>query len=335
MGSCSKAYENWARFFRIGLSHAFPYIEESGDSMIDPLGPDPNDSVSTSRKGAEVVSEFEAPGSLSPLRPKVRYANYDSPEAQLRKEDPPRNPPSPRSEATRHAEILPRRGGPLRIQEAPISHPGCSARLFGSQPALSPNPRLDPSMRLHRLGTSRTKKAQQVRASHGCSQDRSLSLSSSKMLPLLEGNRRREPLPISSPTGPCTKSISSHLRSRISAPAIRASSRCPGLPLRRAETGPPTPRRRLCRAPGCRPEKCRRPGRTHRARRQTGQAHLVLHALRNHPARRLDPFHRLALRPNCLPHPLLTQPNGLHAAPITAWVTPKLFIGPQFGPKWN
>jgi hypothetical protein len=153
--------------------------------MIDPLGPDPNDSVSTSRKGAEVVSEFEAPGSLSPLRPKVRYANYDSPEAQLRKEDPHRNPPSPRSEATRHAEILPRRDGPPRIQEAPFPIPA-AAPASSSQPALSPNPRLDPSMPSTALARPAPRKPSKFERAMGVA--RTVLPIVGKMLPLLEGN---------------------------------------------------------------------------------------------------------------------------------------------------
>jgi hypothetical protein len=52
--------------------------------MIDPIGPDPTDLNKLPRRVNEVASEFEAPGSFSPLKPKVRYANYDSPEALLR-----------------------------------------------------------------------------------------------------------------------------------------------------------------------------------------------------------------------------------------------------------
>lgn len=58
--------------------------------MIDPLGPDPNDPASPVRKPGEVVSDFEIPGSTAPLRPKIRYANYDSPEALTRPEAPSR-----------------------------------------------------------------------------------------------------------------------------------------------------------------------------------------------------------------------------------------------------
>lgn len=58
--------------------------------MIDPLGPDSTDPNQTPRQVAEIVSEFETPGPPSPLRPKVRYANYDSPEAIRRTEVSPR-----------------------------------------------------------------------------------------------------------------------------------------------------------------------------------------------------------------------------------------------------
>ena len=69
--------------------------------MIDPLGPDPADPTTPPRQVAEIVSEFETRGSLSPLRPKVRYANYDSPEAIVRRTSPaepavqPTPPPKP------------------------------------------------------------------------------------------------------------------------------------------------------------------------------------------------------------------------------------------------
>jgi hypothetical protein len=57
--------------------------------MIDPLGHDPTD-----QRVTEVASEFETQGSLPPLRPKVRHANYDSPEALIRTETstPPTQP---------------------------------------------------------------------------------------------------------------------------------------------------------------------------------------------------------------------------------------------------
>jgi hypothetical protein len=57
--------------------------------MIDPLGPDPNDPATKPVNARDVISDFEAPGSAARLRPKVRYANYDSPEALIRPEAPP------------------------------------------------------------------------------------------------------------------------------------------------------------------------------------------------------------------------------------------------------
>jgi len=59
--------------------------------MIDPLGPDPTDPNQPPRRMTEVASQFETPGSFSPLKPKVRYANYDSPEALMR-HTPPAEP---------------------------------------------------------------------------------------------------------------------------------------------------------------------------------------------------------------------------------------------------
>ena len=59
--------------------------------MIDPLGPDPTDPANPPRQVAEIVSEFETPRPMSPLQPRVRYANYDSPEA-LARPTPPTQP---------------------------------------------------------------------------------------------------------------------------------------------------------------------------------------------------------------------------------------------------
>ena len=59
----------------------------SGGCMIDPLGPDPNEVATRPPKAPDVISDFEASG--APSRPKVRHANYDSPEALFRPEDGP------------------------------------------------------------------------------------------------------------------------------------------------------------------------------------------------------------------------------------------------------
>jgi hypothetical protein len=58
--------------------------------MIEPLSPDLTDPSQPSKHMTEVASEFETQGSRSPIRPKVRYTNYDSPEALVRTEASPR-----------------------------------------------------------------------------------------------------------------------------------------------------------------------------------------------------------------------------------------------------
>jgi hypothetical protein len=57
--------------------------------MIDSLGPSPTNPEKSSQPSTEDASEFETQGSRSPIRPKVRYTNYDSPEASIRTEAPP------------------------------------------------------------------------------------------------------------------------------------------------------------------------------------------------------------------------------------------------------
>ena len=57
--------------------------------MIDPLGPDPNDPATPPGKATEIVSGFEHPEMMAPRGPKMRHANYDSPEALVRPEGLP------------------------------------------------------------------------------------------------------------------------------------------------------------------------------------------------------------------------------------------------------
>ncbi len=57
--------------------------------MIDSPGSDSTSSAAHPRQVAEIDSESETPDSLSPLKPKVRYANYDSPEALALPDLPP------------------------------------------------------------------------------------------------------------------------------------------------------------------------------------------------------------------------------------------------------
>lgn len=69
--------------------------------MIDPLGPDPNDPATKPGKANDVISDFEASGAATRLRPKVRHANYDSPEALIRPEDAATPTPAPPPAASR------------------------------------------------------------------------------------------------------------------------------------------------------------------------------------------------------------------------------------------
>jgi hypothetical protein len=142
--------------------------------MIDPLGPDPTDPVVPARQVAEIVSEFETPGPTSPLRPKVRYANYDSPEAQRLKEDPTRKP-EPRS-----VRIMPHNEVPPRIQEVPAP----SAEIIS--PASTP--KSQPAPRPVSTALARPIPPKPSKLERAMSVARTVLPLVGKMLPLLEGN---------------------------------------------------------------------------------------------------------------------------------------------------
>jgi hypothetical protein len=147
--------------------------------MIDSLEPNPTSPTIPARRVAGTVSELEAPGSPSPLRPKVRYANYDSPEAQNRVEEPPRNQESSR------ARVLPPGEAPLRIQEATIPIP--PAEIIGpAQPAPAPKPKPNPLPAPTALGRPRPSKPSKFE--RAVSVARTVLPIVGKMLPLLEGN---------------------------------------------------------------------------------------------------------------------------------------------------
>lgn len=65
--------------------------------MIDPLGPDPSDPAQPPRHVGEIVSDFEPPQPPRPLQPKVRFANYDRPDASARLVSPPESNSVPKS----------------------------------------------------------------------------------------------------------------------------------------------------------------------------------------------------------------------------------------------
>ena len=103
--------------------------------MIDPLGPDPNDPATTKRRVSGTVSEFDesefpatdpATAELpAHLGPRVRHANYDSPEALVR----PESAAIPESTAkTNRPEALP---------TMPVPDPSKSSTA-ASRPVLQP-----------------------------------------------------------------------------------------------------------------------------------------------------------------------------------------------------
>ena len=141
--------------------------------MIDPIGPDPADPAVPSRQVADVIAEFEARGPVSPLRPKVRYADYDSPEAQILK-------PTPLSKAkSRIAEILPRKSAAPVIQEAPDS--AAAAPPLPRPTTAAPKP--EATTALGRLLPPKPSKLERA-----VSVAKTVLPLVGKMLPLLEGN---------------------------------------------------------------------------------------------------------------------------------------------------
>ncbi len=148
--------------------------------MIDPLGPDPNDSVMPSRQVAEIVSEFEAPGALSPLQPKVRYANYDSPEAQRLKEESSRAEASPRNQPP----PPPRSCRAKKRRRAFRKCPCQFRRLHRSRAPPAPKPAPKPAT----TALARPTPPKPTKFERAMSVARTVLPLVGKMLPLLEGN---------------------------------------------------------------------------------------------------------------------------------------------------
>ena len=96
--------------------------------MIDPLGPDPNDPASPPGKATEIVSGFEPPETAFLRGPKVRHANYDSPEALIRPEGSPAH--DARSGFAAPPDLAPR--------PASSAQPGPTAQPEKPKPAAPP-----------------------------------------------------------------------------------------------------------------------------------------------------------------------------------------------------
>lgn len=155
--------------------------------MMDPLGLDPKNSVLPSRQVDGIVSEFEAPGSLSPLRPKVRYANYDSPEAQRLKQAPPRADATARNQTTPRTQILSRKDAPPRIQEVPFPISPAEP-LAAATPANAPKPVSKSAPRPMTAALARPTPPKPTKFERVLSVAKTVLPIVGKMLPLLEGN---------------------------------------------------------------------------------------------------------------------------------------------------
>jgi len=147
--------------------------------MIDPLGPDPNDPNTNPRQVAEIPSDFETPKSLSPLRPKVRYANYDSPEAQIRTEAPTRSDASRLASPSRPSKPLSEAASGSTLPAEPVAavQPSPSS---GLQPVSRPAPTA--------LARSAPQPHKPTKLERAVGVARTVLPLIGKMLPLLEGN---------------------------------------------------------------------------------------------------------------------------------------------------
>jgi len=122
--------------------------------MIDPLGPDPNDPATKPVKANDVISDFEAPGNAARLQPKVRHANYDSPEALVRPEDAASHKPAPERAPTQSPESqlnaaaspepTPRTAAPPVVipesKKIPMPKTAVNAAVSRPQQSPAPNP---------------------------------------------------------------------------------------------------------------------------------------------------------------------------------------------------
>lgn len=94
--------------------------------MIDPLGPDPTDPVVPPRHVGEIVPEIQLPEPPRPIRPKVRYANYDQPEALIRHVAEEEAASPPRKESARSSSEpapAPANPDPASVPQTALARP--------------------------------------------------------------------------------------------------------------------------------------------------------------------------------------------------------------------
>ncbi|MBS1805785.1 MAG: hypothetical protein JST28_20785 [Acidobacteria bacterium] len=103
--------------------------------MIDPLGPDPTDPATRPAKPRDVISDFETPGAAARLQPKVRHANYDSPEALIRPGGNEAQQSEPPARTAAPPTVIP------RSEKIPVPKVATNAAaLPKSEPIPVPNP---------------------------------------------------------------------------------------------------------------------------------------------------------------------------------------------------
>lgn len=106
--------------------------------MIDPLGPDPNEPATRRTKPTDVISDFEAAAAAARLRPKVRRANYDSPEALIRPEDAPTHAQVPSAAASNASPPQAKPESPSRESDAPTPAPSEPPSKAAAEPTVIP-----------------------------------------------------------------------------------------------------------------------------------------------------------------------------------------------------
>lgn len=140
--------------------------------MIDPLGPDPADPVLPARQVGEIVPKIERPEPPKPTRPKVRFANYDQPEALIRRFS------ADNSATTAMKDSASTAAESASIQETAPASPQPSQQASDPAPAAPQTALIKPPPPLHKP----TKLQQAVGVA------KTVLPIIGKMLPLLEGN---------------------------------------------------------------------------------------------------------------------------------------------------
>lgn len=102
--------------------------------MIDPIGPDPTDPAVPAKHVGEIVPHLEVPEPPPPTRPRVRYSNYDSPEA-IKLKSAAAEPQKPASATPKPETNKPRTS--QTVAANPVPNPPQDAKTAKAAPAAS------------------------------------------------------------------------------------------------------------------------------------------------------------------------------------------------------